>query len=184
MYRDQPSVCVRTLDSKFQLPQLGFPRTPGQLSVVPMQAFAHCTPEQPTVALGCEQSRQPVPQCKGSVDATQVAPQRFVPRLHPVMHAPVVQEAIPLGKLQGTPHPPQLLFVEVGVSQPSVSLATAAQLPKPGLQPDVPTGTKQPPEALHVAAPALTLDRRVQLCPHEPQFVGVFKSWQTPPQQL
>lgn len=174
--------------SKSQLPQLGFPPVPGQLKGVPRHMLLQPVPPQAAVALACVQSVQVVDvtaQRVVSLFAEQEVPppQRCAPVLQPVTHVPVLQLAVPLGKLQRTPQPPQLLVVAVDVSQPLVSLATVAQLAKPGLQPDVPAGTVQPPEALQVVAPALTLERSVQLWPQVPQFVGVFRFWQTPPQQ-
>jgi hypothetical protein len=174
------------LVSKFQLPQLGLPPVPGQLNVVPRHVLAHGVP-QTAVALAWVQSVQVVAvnaQRVVSLFGAHEVPQRCEdPATQLVTHVPVLQLAVPVGKLQVTPQPPQLLFVLVGVSQPSVSLAAVAQLAKPELQPDVPAGTVQPPEALQVAPPVLTLESRVQLWPHVPQFVGVFKLWQTPPQQ-
>lgn len=172
-------------DSKVQLPQLGLPPTPAHKRR-PTQVLLQGFP-QTALALAWVQSVHVVAEAAQwvvSLFGWQVLPQRCdCPATQLVTHVPVLQLATPVGKLHGTLQPPQLLFVLVGVSQPSVSLATVAQLAKPALQPEVPVGTVQPPEALQVVAPALTLDKSVQLWPHAPQFVGVFRFWQTPPQQ-
>jgi hypothetical protein len=152
--------------SKSQLPQLGFPPVPGQLKVDPRHALLQPVPPQAAVALAWVQSVQVVDvtaQWVVSLFAEQEVPQRCAPALQPVTHVPVLQLAVPVGKLQSTPHPPQLLFESVDVSQPSVSLVAAVQLAEPGLQAEVPVAMVQPPELLQVTPPDLTLASSVQL---------------------
>lgn len=72
------------------------------------------------------------------------------PSLHETSeHDPVEQLATAFKRLHGTPQPPQLVLVLVGVSQPSVSLVGGAQLANPAAQAEA--GITQFP-ALHWTA--------------------------------
>lgn len=103
-----------------------------------------------------------------------VSPSQFeYPELQPaIAHDPVEQVGLAFGRLQGTPHPPQLVRVVSEVSHPFCRFAS--QL----FQPEEQTGEQAPPT--HAVVPW----GFVQASPHDPQLpVSVARLRQTLEQQ-